>query len=144
VGGCRSALARIDETLRERDERGHVELDEPRVARPVHVVEAAAIAEAGVVDQDVDRATGRGRRPQRACGIGLSKISGDDVDLDTLTPWQVAATASSPSRRLAVNTSSTPSAASSRAMAAPMPLDAPVTNARLPLTPVVGALTSFS
>jgi len=72
---------------------------------------------------------------------GLSRCA---VTMSTLTPWQLAATASSAYRRRAVDTKSTPSAASSRAMAAPMPLDAPVTGARLPLRPVVGARTSFS
>jgi len=66
------------------------------------------------------------------------------VTISTFTPWQVAATDSNASRRRAVNTRSTPSAASSRAMAAPMPLDAPVTSARLPLRLVVSALRPFS
>src|SRR5687767_8069684 len=55
---------------------------------------------------------------------------------DTVTPWarHSAATCSSAWVRRAVTIRCTPSAASSFAIAAPIPLDAPVTRARFPVS----------
>ena len=70
-----------------------------RVARPIYLVEPAELAEAGVVDQDVDRATGDCRIPKRPCGMGLAQSA---ITMSTVTPLQLAATASNASRRRAV------------------------------------------
>ncbi|MDP9877862.1 hypothetical protein J2W25_002167 [Variovorax boronicumulans] len=106
-----------------------------RVARPVDLVEPAEIAESGVVDQDVGRAPdARGGVSQRTRSIELAKICGDDLNLHALAG---CCDRIENSRRRAVSTRSTPSAASSRAIAAPVPLAALVASVRFLMRAVV-------
>ncbi len=124
------------------------------LTRPVGGLKRPEVAEAGVVDEDVDR-SGGGGRGGGGRGGGASGGGGGRPDVAAAPGWprsavmtstflapsaaHSAATLSSASCRRAVSTSSTPSAARSRAIAAPMPLDAPVTSARLPVSSDIGA-----
>ena len=101
------------------------------------VGERAEVAEAGVVDQDVDRRRlAVAAAHTRAAPPGVPRSPVDDVDATPAARRRDLASASS---RRAVSTRSQPRAASSRAIAAPMPLDAPVTSARNPVSSAMRA-----
>ena len=100
---------------------------------PVHrqLVERTVGAEAGVVDQQVHR-TGPVRQPSLHRVRGTPGADRSATSTSTVTPWAAVsspASACSRSSSRATTTRSVPSAARRRAMASPMPLDAPVTRA---------------
>ena len=61
-------------------ERGDVDLDHAEHLREVGVGEGAEVAEAGVVDEHVDREPGRSAPPRRATRRGgIGEVRGEDV-----------------------------------------------------------------
>ena len=85
---------------------------------------SARAGDAGVVDEQLHlRMTRRARAPRRASTAARSETS-----QTSYSPPTSSASARSRSSRRASSTHSQPRAASSRASAAPMPLDAPVTD----------------
>ena len=96
----------------------------------LHAQRQHVAGHAGIVDQDVRAAGGRlGRRDQR---VGGRRRRAGRPDRRCARSPSSAASASSASRRVPDSTTLAPWACSARAIAAPMPPEAPVTSAALP------------
>jgi hypothetical protein len=119
--------------MAEFDDRPRIEAQHLRVSGEVVVEKIAPFAEAGVVDQEVDREASLGNLVKEPLGSALGgEVERDNLDLKSMRGAEFSAKASSRSFDLATRTRFDPRAARSAAIALPIPDEAPVTSDNLP------------